>query len=108
MRRDRCKAVGGAVTTNDEWLHVNFYAPAEFGRIKPYPYNINSSDCNGIHAKPSPIMSNIQAITSQESALAALIVSTLNLEVAPEQIDMNPGTWTMRSSSAIPAVSRGP
>lgn len=32
-------------------------------------------------------MSNIQAITSQESALAALIVSTLNLEVAPEQIE---------------------
>ena len=33
-------------------------------------------------------MSNIQAITSQESALAALIVSTLNLEVAPEQIEL--------------------
>ncbi len=32
-------------------------------------------------------MSNVQAITSQESALAALIVSTLNLEVAPEQIE---------------------
>lgn len=32
-------------------------------------------------------MSNIQTITSQESALAALIVSTLNLEVAPEQIE---------------------
>ncbi len=32
-------------------------------------------------------MSNIQAITSHESALAALIVSTLNLEVAPEQIE---------------------
>lgn len=32
-------------------------------------------------------MSDIQAITSQESALAALIVSTLNLEVAPEQIE---------------------
>ena len=32
-------------------------------------------------------MSNIQAITSQESALAALIVSTLNLEVPPEQIE---------------------
>ena len=32
-------------------------------------------------------MSNIQALTSQESALAALIVSTLNLEVAPEQIE---------------------
>ena len=32
-------------------------------------------------------MSNVQPITSQESALAALIVSTLNLEVAPEQIE---------------------
>ncbi len=32
-------------------------------------------------------MSNIQAMTSQESALATLIVATLNLEVAPEQIE---------------------
>jgi acyl carrier protein len=32
-------------------------------------------------------MSNIQALTSQEQALAALIVSTLNLDVAPEQIE---------------------
>ena len=32
-------------------------------------------------------MSNIQALTSQEQTLASLIVSTLNLEVAPEQIE---------------------
>jgi acyl carrier protein len=32
-------------------------------------------------------MSNIQALSTQEQTLAALIVSTLNLEVAPEQIE---------------------
>ncbi len=32
-------------------------------------------------------MSNIQTLTSQEQRLADLIVSTLNLEVAPEQIE---------------------
>ena len=32
-------------------------------------------------------MSNIQALTSQEQTLAALIVSTLNLDVASEQIE---------------------
>ena len=32
-------------------------------------------------------MSNIQTLTSQEQTLADLIVSTLNLEVAPEQIE---------------------
>jgi acyl carrier protein len=32
-------------------------------------------------------MSNIQTLTSQEQTLAALVVATLNLDVAPEQIE---------------------